>query len=62
MDNEKKDGQDGKACCNTKKCCGGKGLAVLALLLVGGAGGYLTAKCCGDKASAAVEAPSAPVK
>ncbi len=59
MDNEKKDGQDGKACCDAKKCCGGKSLAVIALLAIGGAGGYLAGKCCAAKtAPAAVEAPA----
>lgn len=60
MDNDKKDGQDAKGCCDKSKCCGGKGLAVLALLLVGGAGGYLAGKCCAAKpGAAAVEAPAA---
>lgn len=62
MDNEKKDGQDGKACCDKSKCCGGKALAVIALLAVGGAGGYLAGRCCAAKTPAAVEAPSAPTK
>ncbi len=61
MDNENK---DGKSCCDKSKCCGGKGLAVLALLLIGGAGGYAAAKCCGAKsaAPAAAEAPAQPAK
>lgn len=61
MDNEKKDAQDGKACCDKSKCCGGKTLAVLALLAVGGAGGYIASRCCDAKTTAAVETP-APVK
>jgi hypothetical protein len=58
MENEKKEGADEKACC-AKKCCG-KSLAVIALLAIGGAGGYLAGKCCGAKhaAPAAVEAPA----
>ena len=62
MENEEK---DGKACCS-KKCCGGKGLAVLALLLVGGAGGYIAGRCaskgCALKNATAVEAPAQPAK
>ncbi len=63
MDNqEKKDAQDGKACCS-KTCCG-KSLAVIALLAIGGAGGYLAGKCCAAKhgAAATVEAPAQPAK
>ena len=58
MDNEKKAGAEGKECC-TKKCCG-KSLAVIALLAIGGAGGYLAGKCCAAKgaASAPVAAPA----
>lgn len=60
MDNEKKDGQNGKACCDKSKCCGGKALAAFALLAIGGAGGYLAGKCCAAKtaAPASVEAPA----
>ena len=50
MDEQKKDGTDEKACC-AKKCCG-KSLAVIALLAIGGAGGYLAGKCCGAKNAA----------
>lgn len=67
MDNqEKKDGTvnqnavNGKACC-APKCCG-KSLAVIALLAIGGAGGYLAARCCAPKTAAAVEAPGQPAK
>ena len=45
MDDQKKEGTDEKACC-AKKCCG-KSLAVIALLAIGGAGGYLAGRCCG---------------
>ena len=52
MSETNKDGQgqaqDEKGCCATKKCCG-KTLAALALLAVGGLGGYAAAKCCGAK-------------
>ena len=59
MDNEKKDGQEGKACCDKSKCCG-KALAAFALLAIGGIGGYAAGKCCAAKnaAPAAVEAPA----
>lgn len=55
MDTESKDGKDG-SCCGRKSCCGGKALAAIALLAVGAAGGYLCARGCGDKPSAAVSA------
>ncbi|MBI2787743.1 MAG: hypothetical protein HYX59_03585 [Elusimicrobia bacterium] len=60
MDNEKKDGQDGKACCDKSKCCGGKALAAIALLAIGATGGYLAGKCGASKCAvpAAVEAPA----
>jgi hypothetical protein len=56
---EKKDGQEGKACCEKSKCCG-KALAAFALLAIGGAGGYLAGKCQMSKCAvpAAVEAPA----
>ena len=57
---EKKDGQDGKACCDKTKCCGGKALAVIALLSIGGAGGYLAGQCRASRC--AVPAGSAPVQ
>ncbi|TPW20656.1 MAG: hypothetical protein FD126_1471 [Elusimicrobia bacterium] len=34
-------------CCSKAKCCGGKTLAALALLLVGGFGGYFAGRSCG---------------
>ena len=57
MENQEK---DGKACCDKSKCCGGKTLAVIGLLAVGGAGGYLAGKCGASKCAvpAAVEAPA----
>lgn len=59
MENEK-DGQDGKSCCAKGKCCGGKALVAVALLAVGGLGGYFAGKCCALKhsAPAAVEQPA----
>ena len=64
MDNEKKEGQEGKACCDKSKCCGGKALAVIGLLAIGATGGYLAGKCCTAKtaAAAAVAAPVQPAK
>jgi hypothetical protein len=56
---EKKDGAEEKACC-AKKCCG-KSLAVIALLAIGGAGGYLAGKCCASR-TAAPAPVAAPVK
>lgn len=38
---------DEKGCCTKSKCCTGKALAALALLLVGGVGGYFAGKNCG---------------
>lgn len=56
---ENQEEKDGKACCS-KKCCGGKALGVIALLLIGGAGGYFAGKHC---KSCAVPAPvAAPVQ
>ena len=61
MDNqEKKEGQEGKACCSKGSCCGGKALAVIGLLAIGSVGGYLAGKCHASKCAvpAAVEAPA----
>lgn len=57
MENQN-DAKDGKGCCDKSKCCGGKALAVIALLTIGGAGGYAAGKCCAAKHATAVEAPS----
>jgi hypothetical protein len=51
MDSQEKT-EDGKACCSKGKCCGGKSLAALALLLIGGAGGYFCARHCAAKSDA----------
>lgn len=61
MENQEK---DGKACCDKSKCCGGKALAAVALLAVGGIGGYLASRCCKNKtdAPAAAAAPAQPAK
>lgn len=55
MENEKKEGvEEGKGCCSKGKCCGGKALAAIALLVAGTVGGYLCGKHCpsgGSKAA-----------
>ena len=60
MDNQEK---DGKACCDKSKCCGGKALAVIGLLAIGAAGGYLAGKCRMSKCDVpAVAAPAQQTK
>lgn len=44
MENQETKGDEKGGCCAKSKCCGGKGLAALALLLVGGAVGYFAGK------------------
>ena len=46
MDNKTEGQEDGKACCGPKGKCCGKAAAVLALLLVGGAGGFFAGRHC----------------
>ena len=59
---ETQETQDGgKECCSKGKCCGGKGLAALALLLIGGAAGYFGGRHCAAKTNAAPSA-SAPAQ
>jgi hypothetical protein len=49
---ENQEGKEGEAgCCAKTKCCG-KALAALALLAVGGLGGYLAGRCCPARTSA----------
>lgn len=59
-DQEAKAGEaDEKGCCSgAKKCCGGKALAAIALLAIGGIGGYAAGKCCASRAAAAAPAPA----
>lgn len=49
MDNKETSGatvDEKGGCCSVKaKCCGGKTLAALALLLVGGLGGFAASRC-----------------
>lgn len=60
MENQETKG-DEKGCCSTKaKCCGGKTLAALALLLVGGLGGFAAGRCA--KSCDVQAAPAAPVQ
>lgn len=56
---EKKD--EGASCCGKSKCCGGKALAAVGLIALGGIGGYFAGKCRASKCAvpAAVEAPAA---
>ncbi|MBI2361815.1 MAG: hypothetical protein HYV15_00305 [Elusimicrobia bacterium] len=54
MENQETKGEE-KGCCTKGKCCGGKTLAALALLAVGGLGGYFAGRHCGK----ACEVPAA---
>lgn len=50
MDNKETQGEkieEKGGCCSKSKCCGGKTLAALALLLVGGLGGFAAGRHCG---------------
>ncbi|TBR23168.1 hypothetical protein EPO15_06565 [bacterium] len=66
MDNQETKGDEKGGCCSTKaKCCGGKTLAALALLLVGSVGGYFAGRHCGKVCpvgEAAAPAAPAPAK
>ena len=48
--------EDGKECCGKGKCCGAKALAAVALLAIGGLGGYFCGSHCAAKAAAAPQA------
>lgn len=56
MENQETKGGE-LGCCAKGKCCGGKGLAALALLLIGGLGGYAAATHCCKTPSAQAAAP-----
>lgn len=43
--------KDGEKCCSKAKCCGGKALIAIALLGLGGIGGYLCGRNCAVKAA-----------
>lgn len=53
---------EGKGCCTKGKCCGGKALAALVLLAIGGAAGYFCGRHCATcpLKTAAAPAVSAP--
>ncbi len=56
---DEKDQKEGtESCCSKKKCCGCKALAAVALLLLGGVGGYLAGRHCAVCAPQAVSAPA----
>lgn len=54
--------KDGKECCTKGKCCGCKALAAIALLAVGGIGGYLCGRHCGATQCTTPPAVQAPAK
>ena len=57
---EAKEGEKG-CCAKAKSCCGCKALAAVALLAVGGLGGFFCARhCCPVKTDAPVSAPAKP--
>lgn len=49
----KETGKEG--CCSKGKCCGGKALAAIALLAIGGLGGYFCGRGCPSKDAAPVQ-------
>jgi hypothetical protein len=54
---ENKEGEKG-GCCSKGKCCGGKALGAVALLVVGGLGGYFAGRHCGVSQNTAVSTPA----
>ena len=62
MENQETKADEKGGCCSKSQCCGGKTLAALALLLVGGLGGFAAGRCAKscDVKSASVEAPAQP--
>lgn len=48
----------GQGCCTKAKCCGGKALIAIALLAVGGVGGYFCGRSCPVKEVPAASAPA----
>lgn len=65
MDNQETKGEKGdeKGCCAKTKCCGGKTLAALALVLVGGLSGYFAGRNCGKVCPIGeAAAPQTPAK
>lgn len=63
MDNQETKAGEKGGCCDKSKCCGGKALAALALLLVGGFGGYFAGRNCGKVCPVSqAAAPAAPTQ
>ena len=62
MDNKEEVKEEGKTCCATK-CCSGKAIGALALLLAVGAGGFFAGrhctKVCPVSGAPAITAPAA---
>ncbi len=63
------EGSCGGGGCGSRRCCSGKALGLIALLLVVGLIGYMMGKCCSQKSkgvcpmsSAPIATPAAPVK
>lgn len=59
MENQETKADEKGGCCDKSKCCGGKALAALALLLVGGLGGFAAGRCaksCDVKAAPVADA------
>jgi hypothetical protein len=50
---------EGKSCCTKGKCCGGKALAALVLLAIGGVAGYFCGRHCATCPTKTAEAPAA---
>ncbi len=47
-----------EGCCTKGKCCGVKALAAVALLAIGGVGGFLCGRGCPTGGGAAISAPT----
>lgn len=60
MDSKDTQEKTGEGCCSKKACCGCKALAAVALLAVGGLGGYFWARH--GSCAAPVPAATSPVK
>ena len=55
---ETQETKEGGKCCSKAACCGGKALAAVALLAVGGLGGYFCGRTCSVKDAPAASAPA----
>ncbi len=47
--------KEGEKCCSKGKCCGGKALLAVALLALGGIGGYFCGRGCALKSAPAAQ-------